>query len=116
MQYFTDILDSVKNFSLPSQYKDNAIILLVERSNDMKLSYQLFADKFQDSREGFFVLPRVKKVLTQSVDNENGEYFHQGKNLKTFNKEKDSIKNVVPYVSSYHFVFGRVWRERRNRY
>ena len=38
-------------------------------------------------------------------------------NLKTFNKEKDSIKNnVVPYVRSYDFVFGRAWGERRNRY
>ena len=81
---FTDILDSVNNFSLPSQYKDNAIILLVERISDMKLSYQLFADKYQASPEGVFVLPRVKKVLTQSVDNENGEYFHQGKKLKNF--------------------------------
>ena len=81
---FTDILDSLKNFSLPSQYKGNYIILLVERINDMKVSYQHFADKCQASPEGVFVLPCVKKVLTQSVDNENGEYFNQGRKLKNF--------------------------------
>ena len=48
---FIDILDSAKNFSLASQYKDIDIILLVERIDDMKLSYQLFANKSQASPE-----------------------------------------------------------------
>ena len=81
---FADILDSVKNFCLSSQYKENDTILLVERMNAMKLSYQLLADKYQASPEGVFKIPRVEKLLTQSVDNENGEYFHQGKKLKNF--------------------------------
>ena len=36
---FVEILDSAKNFSLASQYKDTDTILLVERIDDMKLSY-----------------------------------------------------------------------------
>ena len=48
---FIDILDSAKNFSLALQYKDIDIILLVERIDDMKLSYQLFANKSQASPE-----------------------------------------------------------------
>ena len=61
MDYFIDILDSANNFSLASQYKDIDIILLVEQIDNMKLSYQLFANKF----------------LTQIVHIENGEYFYQ---------------------------------------
>ena len=52
-----DILDSAKNSSLVSQYKDTDIILLVEQIDDMKLSYQLFANKFQASPESVFKLP-----------------------------------------------------------
>ena len=36
---FIDILDSAKNFSLASQYKDFDKILLAEQIHDMKLSY-----------------------------------------------------------------------------
>ena len=70
-----EILESAKNFSLASQYKDINIILLVEHINDIKFSYQLFANKFQSSIENIFELPRVKKVLTQIVHNEKVSTF-----------------------------------------
>ena len=57
---FIDILDSTENFSLASQFKDIDIILIIERIDDMKLSYQLFANKFKSSPESIFELPRVK--------------------------------------------------------
>ena len=67
----------------------------------MKLSYQLFANKFQASSESVFELPLVKKLLTQIVNNENDEYFYQGIKLKNFQQGKNFIKNnVVLYVSS----------------
>ena len=58
---FIDILDSAKNFSLASEYKDIDIILLVERIDEMNLSYQLFANKFHASPESVFELPHMKK-------------------------------------------------------
>ena len=70
-----EILESAKNFSVASQYKDINIILLVEHINDIKFSYQLFANKFQSSIENIFELPRVKKVLTQIVHNEKVSTF-----------------------------------------
>ena len=101
---FIDILDSAKNFNLALQYKDIDIILLVEQIDGMKLSYQLFANKFQASPESTFELPQVKKLLTQIMHNENDEYFYQGIKLKNFQRGKDSIKNnEVLYVSSIIF-------------
>ena len=58
---FIGILDSAKNFSLASQYKDSDIILFLERIDEMNLSYQLFANKFQASPESVFELPHMKK-------------------------------------------------------
>ena len=85
---------------LSSQYKDIYIILLVERIDDMKLSYKLFDNKFQASPESVFELPRVKKLLTQ-IMHKWWVLFYQGKKLKNFQRGKDSIKNnVVLYVSS----------------
>ena len=72
---FIDILDSAKNFSLASQYKDIDIILLVEQIDDMKVSYQLFANKCQASPESISELPCVKKLLTQIVHNENDTFI-----------------------------------------
>ena len=70
---FIDILDSAKNFSLASQYKDIDIIPLVEQIDDMKV-YQLFANKFQASPESIFEIPHVKKLLTQIVHNDNDTF------------------------------------------
>ena len=81
---FIDILDSAKNFNLALQYKDIDIILLVEQIDGMKLSYQLFANKFQASPGSAFELPQVKKLLTQIMHNQNDEYFYQGIKLKNF--------------------------------
>ena len=72
---FIDILDSAKNFSLASQYKDIDIILLVEQIDDKKVSYQLFANKCQASPESVSELPCVKKLLTQIVHNENDTFI-----------------------------------------
>ena len=74
---FVDLLDSGKKFSLAPQYKDIDIILLVEHINDMRLSHQLFANKFQVSPESIFELLPVKKLLTEIVDSENDRYFYQ---------------------------------------
>ena len=60
------------------------IILLVEGIDDMKLSHQLFANKFQASPESVFELPHVRKLLTQILHNENDKYFSQG--IKLVNK------------------------------
>ena len=67
----------------------------------MKLSYQLFANKFQASPENAFKLPCMKKLLAQIVHNENDDYFYQCIKLKNFQQGKNSIKNnVVLYESS----------------
>ena len=62
---FIDILDSAKNFSLASQNKDIDIILLVERIDDMKLSYQLFANKSQASLESVWAT-KCKKIVNSN--------------------------------------------------
>ena len=62
---FIDILDSGKNFSLALQYKDIDIILLVERIDDMKLSYQLFANKSQASLESVWAT-KCKKIVNSN--------------------------------------------------
>ena len=97
---FIVILDSGKNFSLALKYKGIDIILLVERIDDMGLPYQLFSNKFQASPESTFELPCLTKLLTQIVDNENGEYFCQVVKLKkkTFNKEKILSKTTMCYM------------------
>ena len=100
------ILESVKNFNLTSQYKDIDIILLVEQITDMKLSYQLFANKFQASLENNFELLRVWKVSTLIVLNENCEYFYLGIKLKNFQPGKGSIKAKSCYMLALSFC---VW-------
>ena len=72
----------------------------------MKLSCQLFANKFQASPESVFELPHVKKLLTHIVHNENDEHFYEVIKLKNFQPGKDSIKNnIVLYLSSIIFCF-----------
>ena len=56
---FIDILDSAKN-------KDTDIILLVERNDDMKLPYQLFAHKLQASLESVFWDTKCEKIVDSS--------------------------------------------------
>ena len=58
---FLDLLDSAKNFSLASQYANSDIINMVDRINDMKLTYQLFYRKFEKSPESVFELPRLEQ-------------------------------------------------------
>ena len=62
--------------------------MLDKRIDDMNLSYQLFADKFEASPESVFEQGSVKKVLSQTVDSENGECFYGVIKFKTFNAEK----------------------------
>ena len=40
---FLDLLDSAKNFSLASQYADFDILQMVDRLEDMKLTYHLLS-------------------------------------------------------------------------
>ena len=111
---FIDILDSAKNFSLASQYKDIDIILPVVWIDDTKLSYQLCANKFKASPESIFEVPHMKKVLTQIVHNENSE-FYQGIKLKNFHWGKKINQKQRSIISKfYHFVFGRAfwWIDR----
>ena len=41
---FVDLLDSAKYFSLASQYADIDVLLMVDRVDDMRLTYQLFIE------------------------------------------------------------------------
>ena len=75
-------MHSGKNFSLVSHYKDIDVILLVKLISDEKLPYRILVNKFQASQERVFELPRVIKVLTQIVDDRNGEYIYKGKNVR----------------------------------
>ena len=101
------ISESVKNFGLTSQYKDIDVILLVEQIIDMKLSYQLFANKFQASLESNFELLRVWKVSILIVLNENYEYFYLDIKLKNFQPGKGSIKTKSCYMLALSFC---VWK------
>ena len=94
---FIEILDSAKNFNLASQYTNFVIILVVEQITDMKISYQLFANKFQAFSESVFELPHVKKLSTQIKQNGNDEYFYKEK-LNNFQRGK--IQSKTTYLSS----------------
>ena len=95
---FLDLLDSAKSFSLASQYVDSDIINMVDRINDMKLTYQLFYRKFETLPESVFGLPRLKKLLN-SVKMEDGNVTYQGVKLVQFEQAKSSIEsNILSYV------------------
>lgn len=101
-------MECAKNFNLAWEYEDIVIIMLVERIDDMKLPYQIFTDKFQALLERVLEQPCVKKLLSQTVDSDNGEFFYGGIRFKNFQRGKYSVKNnVVLYVSL--FVFKRVF-------
>lgn len=57
---FIDLLDSAKIFSLSSQHADTDIMLIVDRIDDIKLTYQLFHQKFKSSPESVFELPYLR--------------------------------------------------------
>lgn len=63
----------------------------------MKISYQLFANKFQAFSESVFELPHVKKLSTQIKQNGNDEYFYKEK-LNNFQRGK--IQSKTTYLSS----------------
>ena len=92
---FVDLLQSAKNFSLASQYKDTDVIMLVERIYDMKLTYQRFGKKFAKSPESVFQLPMIKKVLEHITQDGDGDYVYQGIRLNYFERAKDAIANNV---------------------
>lgn len=88
-----EILDSAKNFNLASQYINFVIILVVEQITDMKISYKLFANKFQAFSESVFELPHVKKLSTQIKQNGNDEYFYKER-LNNFQRGKTQSKTT----------------------
>ena len=98
---FIDILDFAKNFILALRCKDTDIILLVERIDDTKLSYELFTNKFQASPKNVFEPTRWKKVVTQIVHNENDEKLSTRKRF--YQKQCNGTHKL------YHFVFGRAF-------
>ena len=69
----------------------------------MKLSYQLLPNKFQASPESVFELPRVKKLLTQIVHNENDEYYK----TKPFSCQ---CSLLIPLKTSENQKFSDVFR------
>ena len=92
---FVDLLQSAKNFSLASQYKATDVIMLVERIDDMKLTYQRFGKKFAKSPESVFQLPTIKKVLECITQDGDRDYVYQGIRLNYFETAKDAIANNV---------------------
>ena len=92
---FVDLLQAAKNFSLASQYKDTNVIMLVERIDDMKLTYQRFGKKFAKSPESVFQLPTIKKVLERITQDGDGDYVYQGIRLNYFERAKGAIANNV---------------------
>ena len=95
---FLDLLDSAKNFSLASQYAHSDIFSMVDRIDDMKLTYQLFKRKFEKSPESVFELPRLKKLLN-SVKMEDGNATYRGVKLLQFEQAKSSIEsNILSYA------------------
>lgn len=98
---FVDLLDSAKKFSLASQFKDTDILMLVERIDDMKSTYQRFAHKFRKSPESVLTMPTIKKVLDRVEKDEDGDYIYQGIRLNYFEKAKQIIiNNILSYVES----------------
>ena len=91
---FIDILQSPKKFSLASQFKDIDIMLLVERMDDMKLTYQRFFEKFEQNPNSLFELPTVRKVLEHIETNEANQVY-QGVSLKYFERAKASVDNNI---------------------
>ena len=89
-----DLLDSGKKFSLASQYAGSDIINMVDRINDMKLTYQLFYPKFEKLPKSVFELPRLKKLLN-SVKMEDGNVTYQGVKLLQFEQTKSSIESKI---------------------
>ena len=95
---FLDLLDSAKNFSLCSQHNDADIMLMVDRIEDMKITYQLFYRKFKANPESVFELPHLKKLLN-SIVIEDEQVIYQGVKLLRFDVAKASIQNnVLSYV------------------
>ena len=88
---FLDLLDSAKNFSLASQYANSDIINMVDRINDMKLTYQLFYRKFEKSPESVFELPRLEKLLN-SVKWKTAMLPIKVSNYYNFSRQKEVSK------------------------
>lgn len=59
----------------------------------MKISYKLFANKFQAFSESVFELPHVKKLSTQIKQNGNDEYFYKER-LNNFQRGKTQSKTT----------------------
>lgn len=98
---FLDLLDSAKNFSLATQYEDSDIVNMVDRIDDMKLTYQLFYRKFKKSPKSVFELPTLKKFLNNIKIEDDNKVTYQGIKLLNFEQAKKSIENkALSYVEN----------------
>ena len=89
---FVDLLQ--KTSALPLNTR-TLMLLLVERIDDMKLTYQRFGKKFAKSPESVFQLPTIKKVLERITQDSDRDYVYQGIRLNYFERAKDAIANNV---------------------
>ena len=67
-------------------------MLLVERMDDMKLTYQRFLEKFEQNPNAVFELPTVRKVL-EHIEMNEGNQVYQGVSLMYFERAKASVAN-----------------------